>query len=195
MITAAHIIQMKINTAEMNLVKQMSMAACRGGVSRVRTGESRMGALFEDQLVGQVGTYAGHKFWFGHSYNYLVSRQMANIYPGSGDGGSDVVGANIDFKTSKIRSNRPLLDYRLVVRPHERTSGKIYVQLLAEITGATATVHILGWASDDMLTTLAQDGVFAGAYVLPAQELQALPPLRWSWIETAQQAQSTGVLK
>lgn len=193
MISEKDILRVPVNKNEMNLVIEMSRAACRGGVSRIRSSQDRQATLYEDQLVGQIGTYAGTKFWFGSSHNYLIARQVANLNPRAGDGGSDIIGANIDFKTSKIRSTRPLLDYRLVVRPRERSAGKVYVQLLVELSEFTAVAHILGWASDDMLPGIEVGGTFDGAHVLPVRELNPLPPLQWLWIETARQAQETMV--
>ena len=193
MVNDSDIRVLHINAPEMALIRLMARAAMRGGKSYIRASSERRATLETDQLVGQLGTYAGHKFWFGHSYNYLVSRQQANLNPNTGDGGSDIVGANVDFKTSLIRSDRPLLDYRLVVRPIERKPAKVYVQLLADIQQNTANVYILGWADDAMLPEPEREGVFQGACVLQARKLHPLPPLQWLWVETAQHALESGV--
>lgn len=181
----------RITSSEMNLVKMMARAAERGGVSHIRT-DDRAAMLGEDQIVGQIGALAGHKYWFGNIGGYLQSRHVANTYPDHGDGGSDVIGANIDFKASRIRSDRLLFNYHLPVRTHERSEGKIYVLVLVETDMETALTHLMGWATDDMLPEFAdRTGPLKGAYTLRASDLCPMPPIHWRWVDTAIAAQKT----
>lgn len=183
-------IQLHINAAEMRMIRLMAKAAERGGESKVRPSDERLQKMAEDQIIGQIGAYAGHRYWYGHSQGYLQSRHVCNLYPHMGDGGSDIIGANIDFKASRIRSTtRPLDQYNLAVRSKERHAGNVYVLILVETDLETATAHLMGWASDDMFPkTPASDGPLAGAFTIRADALMPLMPLQWKWVETATSA-------
>jgi len=185
MIDKPDIVRMTIRSYEMEFAYAMAEAAKIGGVSHVRGDEERGECLSEDQIVGQVGTLAGHRFMFGNANDYKVTRWYANRNPTVGDIGYDVTGCNVDFKTSLMRSpDRPPLDYNLLVRPRERHDDWIYMLLLVEkYSRAAASVLLVGWASTRMLPDeVATGGAFSGAYVLPARHLNPLMPLRW-WAE------------
>lgn len=186
---------MPISATEMNLVRLMAQAAERGGRSDIRTGDDRMTALKEDQIVGQLGTIAGHKYYYGHTAEYLKGRHMANIYPDQGDGGSDIIGANIDFKASLARStNRQLHEYNLVVRQRDLVPGRIFILVLVTsdeslTTARAVTTHLMGWATTDMFPSVPNsDGPLKGAYCIRADALMQLMPTQWLWVEQAIQA-------
>lgn len=177
MIRMEDIISISISPAELAFCREQARAAEIGGRSAVR-GSDRGAALAEDQIVGQIGTYAGHKLLFGDARLYRLSRYFANIYPTRGDGGSDVPGANVDFKASLRRAERPLLDYRLAVRPAERHAGMVYVLVLVERGYSCA--HIIGWLAESALPAEPEtSGMFAGAFIVQARALNAAMPLRW----------------
>jgi hypothetical protein len=183
-VTHDDIIRVEIPPVSMNTVAAMSAAACIGGKSQIR-GKDRKKNLKIDQLVGQVGQYAGSLWLFGSPDPYLQSRWVANQNPTTGDGGSDFIGSNIDFKASLVRnSSRDLLSYRLAVRPRERHDDWIYVLVLVTKLKKPNPVEacLIGWASDSMLPSHADTaGVFTGAFTLRAADLHPLPPLRWLW--------------
>ena len=169
---------MPLSPAEVAFCREQARSAEIGGRSQVR-GADRQTALVEDQMVGQIGTYAGHKLLFGNAQLYRLSRYFANIYPMRGDGGSDVPGANIDFKASLRRSpDRPLIDYRLAVRPAERHAGMIYMLVVVEADYTHA--HIVGWLAESALPAEPESaGVFAGAYVVKGGALNPVMPIHW----------------
>jgi hypothetical protein len=179
---------LQINPSEMRMIQLMAKAAERGGKSKVR--EDRWQNMTEDQLIGQIGAYAGHRYWYGHSQGYLQSRHVCNMYPDVGDGGSDIIGANIDFKASRVRSStRPLEHYNLAVRKGERHTGNVYVLVLVETDFESATAHLMGWATDEMFPEKpASDGPLAGAFCIRADALAPMMPLHWKWVEQAKSA-------
>lgn len=182
MITPEDIITVNLRKSEMNLIKRMAQQAEVGGRSQIRKGQDRSDNLSIDQLVGQIGTYVGCKYIQGDIKDYRVSRYYANKAPTVGDGGADITGSNIDFKASEIRNpNKDLMTYKLLVRPRERHDDWVYVLILvSDISEASSTAHILGWADTRMLPEQTEtSGIFKGAYVLPAENLKPLPPLRW----------------
>jgi len=178
------IIPWTIPPHEMPLIIRMARAACIGGSSNIR-GDNRMATLSEDQLVGQIGQYVGSLWLFGSTDSYVQARWIANQNPTVGDGGSDIIGANLDFKASRVRNKeRDLLSYRLAVRPRERHTGWVYVLILVtKLTrGEPVTAQMIGWAADAMLPVQPEiSGVFQGAFTLPGHKLNPLPPIHWLW--------------
>jgi hypothetical protein len=175
------VVPVSLTPAEVSLAKTMSRAAELGGQSSVRSSGARNRHLAIDQYVGVgLGELAGNKYFFDVAL-YRKSREIRNAKPRQGDGGSDSPGWKIDYRTS-IAKKQSLLSYNLVVRPQERHKGFVYVLLLvrdSHLRSYWPTVHLIGWASDDMLDGTERDyGVFDGAYVLPATSLKKIADLR-----------------
>lgn len=178
------IVSIEITKSDLSLIRKMATAACIGGYSNIRHSD-RMATLEEDQLVGQIGTYAGIKYLMGSVHQYMISRWYANQHPTNGDGGSDIPASNIDFKASLKRyPKKEMLSYRLPVRPRERHNGWVYILILVDpIVNERTTAHLIGWASDDMLPYAPEaEGPFEGAHVLVAKELKPLMPIKWAWL-------------
>lgn len=154
-----------------------------GGVSRVR-GSDRAASLVEDQLVGQLGTLALHKYLYGTTERYVFSRHAQNRFPDQGDGGEDLPGANVDVKTSVMRYGQDPWRYNLCVRPRERHADWVYILGLVSKEYVTdRLVHLLGWIGDAALPAEpATEGPLAGAFVVPAHTLVALPPIHYDWL-------------
>jgi hypothetical protein len=179
MITHFDISEIILTKRDMALAQRHAKNAEIGGTSHVRGKKDRRQSLGEDQLVGQLGTLAGHKLWFGTDYFYRLSRYHADLHPEIGDAGGDVPGANIDFKASKVRyPDKDFLTYRLPVRPAERHKNWIYVLVLVALEDRRA--YVVGWASDKMLPKEPEsEGVFKGAHIIVAKKLRPVPPIRW----------------
>jgi hypothetical protein len=184
-VTEDNIITWRIHPNDMSLIVRMAKAACIGGQSQIRNGQERQDALTEDQIVGQIGQYVGSMWLFGTANEYKRARWIANQNPTSGDGGSDLLGANIDFKASRVRHRgKDLLSYRLPVRPKERHVGWVYVLILVThmARGEPVIAKMIGWAMESMLPQQPEmEGVFRGAYTIPARELHPIPPIHWMW--------------
>lgn len=167
----------------MRIVERNSELASLGGVSQIRDRQDRQENLGIDQLVGQIGQYAGSRWLTGSSEQYRVSRWVANRNPELGDGGSDILASNIDFKASLVRNtSKSLLTYNLPVRQRERHTDWLYVLVLVTdvVPQKSAQAHLIGWATTDMLPEKPDDGgVFRGAYTIQAMNLNPLPPFRW----------------
>lgn len=126
---------------------------------------------------------AGHKYLTGSVDGYIRERYCQNKTPREGDGGEDVLGANIDFKASLWRF--PEGRYHLCVRPRERHSGWVYIHaLVPKFDVAANSVFLTGWASDDMLPDEPDsDGPLSGAFTIPVDELNEMMPIRWRWFQ------------
>lgn len=170
------------------LCQRIARHAEIGGRSRISAGEERAEYLSEDQLVGQLGTYAAVVQLCGSARPYVRAREIANADPTRGDGGSDVPGTNLDVKTSLARvPGREPEDYYLIVRPAEMHRGWVYVlALVVSLFGHYAVVSLVGWAAtEDFPGAPVYGGEFSGAYVLPGRKLNPIPPVRWPKVEYA----------
>lgn len=179
MATEQDFIRIKIGRAAYAFCYRQAEAAAIGGRSNFRTGGDRKANLLRDQLIGQLGAYAGHRYLFGHGHLYAISRWYQNRNPCQGDGGYDIPGANVDFKASRVGA-RPLIDYSLHVRPRERRRGWIYILVGVDVQEDGAEAILAGWAREEELPREPDpDGVFVGAYSMPVRDLHPLPPFRW----------------
>lgn len=151
-----------------------------------------MAAIGVDQLVGQLGTLALAKWMLGTCQGhaeYAKGREIANRAPTSGDNGADIIGCNVDVKTSLMRyRGRAPEEYNLPVRPKERHPSQIYVLALVEADldqdpseWTEVTVHLMGWITDEELPPGGNDERFGSASVVPAYDLHPLPPFRWAF--------------
>ena len=88
----------------------------------------------KDQITGQVAHMAGAIALFGSPYEYHRARGIANANQMIGEGESDVVGSNIDFKGSRMcgLTSDPL-EYHLPVRPNELRDHIKYYSILVEV--------------------------------------------------------------
>lgn len=173
-------IEIPVSEGMLRTAQRLGRAACIGGRSSVRDAEDRMDALEQDQIVGQLGQMALSLWKDGHLGEYLIQRAVANADPLRGDGGSDLVGSNVDVKASLMRSSDDPLSYRLPVRPAELHDGWVYV--LALVDPMMTRVWLVGWATSEDLEGVrpAIDGPFLGARCIPAVRLRPLPPIDWS---------------
>lgn len=166
-----------------------------GGASNIRSSAGeRMAEISVDQMVGQVGTLALSCWMLGKAAGYAEyarGRIAADRNPTSGDGGADILGTNIDVKSSLHRyAQKSPFEYNLLVRPQERHPGHVFVLGLVEIedpaarvdTWRTARVHLVGWATNEELRPPPQgDNPFGDAWRLRGKDLHPLPPFRWQF--------------
>jgi len=161
-----------------------------GGVSHIRDMESERGeTLSMDQLVGQIGEYTLSMYLFGEASRYYIQRMSANINPAIGDRGEDILGLNVDCKTSLMRHSEDPMQYHLLVRPKEKHLKWCYIHALVvpndgkNISASSPIkIHLTGWASDDDLPAEPkQDGPLKGAYALKVPDLNPLPNMTWAW--------------
>ena len=185
MVTSDQIIKLVFSPSDIATAKRNAGKASLGGVSRVREGADRQYALAIDQLVGQLGQIAGHRWLYGHPFDYARGRWYINRHPHVGDGGSDVACGNIDFKASLLRyPDKPLLDYHLLVRPAERHQNLVYIPIIVDLQedNTQGCAYVMGWATDSMLPESPEkEGVFQGAFALCCADIHPLPPFKWNW--------------
>jgi hypothetical protein len=166
----------------------MAKKAEIGGVSRLRCGKERTANLSIDQFVGVgLGELAGNKHFFTVK-DYYQSRASKNENPHLGDNGCDTLGFRIDYKASQAKKN-DLLSYNLLVRPHERHEGYVYVLILVKTFCLTPAelvkgpqhpeTYLIGWARDEMLPAEpVKSGIFSGAYRIAAADLNPIDDLK-----------------
>lgn len=177
MLSDNQILSFYVSPAELMLIKRYAQSTIRGGKSNIYADqEERMNNLSINQLVGQIGEYVGHIYWFGHSEYYQENRHQTAQKPYQGDGGSDVPGGNIDFKSSLLKGGHRL-NYHLYVREPELHENIVYVLVLVELINDGAMAHIIGWANDGLLRKREMIG---NRYEIPARDLYPLPPVSWS---------------
>ena len=164
-----------------------------GGKSSIR--ENRQDTLRIDQVIGHLGEYAGSVYLTGHPQEYyksqLFSQELHKYDAKLGDGGQDIIGLNLDFKTSKQYEDRSPLEHLLPVRPNELRKNWVYMLMIVmnnnghelDISGQAAIdISIVGWASSDMLPKqTTKSGTFKGAYCLPAKKLIQPMPIKWNY--------------
>lgn len=173
-----------IPSLELRAIKAMAIRAEIGGNSHIRERQDRIDNLSEDQLTGQLATYALHRYLYGDAWIYKIDRWNRNKNPYNGDGGYDVPGLNVDVKGSMVRTKLPLWEHRLAIRPAERHGGWVYVLALVINDTDTYRVNLMGWASDDMLPQNPDppNSAFSGAFTIKANQLMALPPFTYKWL-------------
>ena len=149
------------------------------GKSHVRSGTERQRNGLEDQLVGQIGEYGLAKF-FGVVGQYFERRDVINRNPWKGDGGSDLIGRAIDIKSSFMRASGDPSRYNLLVRPAERHKDNTYVLGLVTKTGDDSyKLYLVGYAYDsDLPNDPCAEGVFSGAFRIPAAKLRNIDELK-----------------
>lgn len=156
-------------TDELALIREMAQAAEIGGASHLRPTEERRVYLREDQLIGQLGTAAFHKWYYGDLAHYHSERQARNASPFEGDGGSDLEGLRVDVKTSLWRNQRrDVWDYHLWVRVGEVHDNWYYV--LAIVPPDQDAALLMGWARTSELSADAD-----GRLMRQARDLHELP--------------------
>lgn len=185
MITDINVCSTFVRPWEMSMLKAEARGWDFPGHSNVRGSEDRAANLRDDALTGMIGQYVGTKFLFGAVAldKFLVNRWHAGQHKFESDGGHDIDCANIDFKTSlRRKESKPLLEYNLVVRPEELYAGWVYILIIVDMFKQdNASAHIIGWATDAMFPPPATSGIFKGAHVLPARELNPVMPIRWDY--------------
>jgi len=178
-----------IDTQELRYTKSMAKAAEIGGNSNIRERGDRMAKIGIDQWIGQIGQYALSLYMFGSPDKYYQQRMISNMHPTVGDNGQDILGSNIDVKTSLMRYGLDPYKYRLAVRPKERHDGHIYILALVEPNVDKALslivplkVYLVGYAVDNELSTEPDsDGPFSGAFTVMSDMLHPMMPIQWHW--------------
>jgi hypothetical protein len=132
----------------------------------------------EDQIVAQLGHWAFCYWKDGDELAYLAHREACNELWWEGDGGTDVLGLNVDVKASLMRSSPDAWRYNLLCRSPEPAS----VYVLALVPTEMDRVHLMGWATGESLleTEPVSYGPLEGARAIPALQLFPLPPFRWT---------------
>lgn len=179
MLRDTDIISVKLTKEHADAARRHAGVSSFGGESNIFRGAERQTRCLSDNVVGHLGQVALHLYLFGGLERYEMSRWVQNQFPRIGDGGVDALGLRLDVKTSDVRTGLALLGHRLLVRPKERHAENVYVLALLQ----SPFVHLIGWARDtDLPQSPSTEGVFAGAYVLPARMLHPLLPLRYAWL-------------
>ncbi len=188
MVTEQDVFSMEITPADMQIIRPMAALQRKVGQggSQFRPLSDRIANHHQDSEIGMIGTYAGLKYLTGSPHQFYQARWFQNLMPYTGDGGSDVPGANIDFKARCWRhESLGLFDHKFAVRPKERHPNWIYIHLVIKpLIDDYTTVYFVGWLRDGMLPAKPeqrQESVFRGAFVLAARRLNPLPPITWAW--------------
>ena len=170
----------QLNKPRLDLARYFAKFACIGGVSRVRSGNSRQNNLKEDQMIGQIGELCLSLYYDNSLVGYISARKSKNKNPTLGDKGSDLPGILVDVKTSWKTPSRAFLDHRLAVRPDERHVNCIYILALTDINNIkideSCKCVFVGWLPDSGLPDKPHlSGEFRGAYLVNGSDLNPMP--------------------
>ena len=186
-------ITIEVSKSEISFIVILAKMAMIGGKSNIYNDEIRKRKLEIDQLVGQLGEWALHTYWHGHSMEYYKSRWYRNQTPKAGDLGSDIIPLNVDVKASLRRdSEKPLESYHLFVLPREFKKDWVYIPAICDAVIEyhdnntikkvhSALVHMLGWATAEMLHPPGTHSHYKKPFWLKANELKDLIPIKSLW--------------
>ncbi len=138
-----------------------------------------------DQIAGQYGELALHKFFFGSTEGlkrYYKQRVERNENKYAGDDGSDLwfpekPEYRADAKTTTMRRSQDPLTYNLIVRPRDFHEDTNYVLLLRP--KRESFILLVGWCNtSDLPDEVNTGGLFRGAYTKPAIDLTPMNQMR-----------------
>jgi len=185
MLTPRHLIEFDIPDMVMPSLYEHAKMKCLSYNSKVRKREDYTDEqLFEDNLMGAIGTYVG--VWVQTGSNLLYYRHMEETGDRlEGDGGTDIPGARVDCKCSYRRTDLRLGRHRLAVRPDELHEDTVYVLVICdEYSEDGAEGWLMGWMYDwEILENYHHHGKFGDAYCVYAELLHPMPNPRWGDME------------
>ena len=141
------------------------------------------------------GEYAGNVHVLGSvigPQKFDENRKYMNANPKTDDLGSDIIGYQIDVKTSFMRGSQDFIDYCLPVPKKDRykPEGKhkglpeiaFVLGLVKEahlhIVNELLIVHLIGWAWDhDLPNFVMADGIFENKYIIDVPCLRPMSEL------------------
>ena len=168
-------LKIKLSSQEIELVKKYSVNAELGGKSNIRSDTNRRSTLAGDQLTAQLGEAALSKFMTGSVDLYEKTRQERDLDKWHGDKGSDLLGYNVDVKTSRARRGLDF-PYNLWVREREYHEDTIYFLAIVS-EDDDSSVFFLGWCLGSEIKSKTDD-----RYEKNSRELRSMEPLA-SWFK------------
>jgi hypothetical protein len=180
MISGELLIHWEVEKMVMPGLSQIAKTKMLGFSSNVRDKIKRK-QLWEDQLVGYMGQMIVVQHLTGS--NELFYRDVEELGSSPvGDGGSDVLGARVDVKTSLMRHSPDWHKYNLLVRPKEFHADTVYVQnLVYSYSDEGAFGVIVGWLYADEIRgrCVKNEKRFGDAYCVPVTNLHPFMNCRW----------------
>ena len=180
MVSPEHIINWSVHEMQMPGLREHARMKCLGLGSKIRGMDFTDEQLFQDQLIGVTCTLVGIKAVTGS--NELYYRHIGETGDKwTGDGGTDIPGARVDFKGSLMRASDDPLNYSLLIRPREFHERTTYILILVkEIGDEGAYGHIVGWMDSWEIAKMTEPDVrFGDALCIPARKLYPFPRFRW----------------
>lgn len=180
MVNQSQVITVVIYKREMEKVREEAKKAVDSikGYRTIRDQRDKA-ELEKDIFIGLLGEYGGVKHLFGDTSLFFKGREKINKDPVAGDGGSDVLGANIDFKASAVPYNQSLLHLHLIVPEKEYRPETVYVFAGVDIKEDEAIVRLVGWeVGRDLKRGIFQ--LYPDRYAKKLREINPLLPVRWN---------------
>jgi hypothetical protein len=150
----------KFDEDEMESIMSNAQKATMYGGSQIRSASSRQATCGDDQIAGQLGELALHKFFYGKDgfKYYQQSRDKRNANPKKGDGGRDLFDGekhlDADVKCTRLQYGAKAIRYNMVVPEKEFYKDWVYIAAFCgktdESTDKNDAVILAGWiyASD-----------------------------------------------
>lgn len=142
------IVRIDFNYAELQTIAGYA-GSYQINTQRFWKGKSREKTIAFDQFTGHLGEAALSKFFTGSIELHCRTRDERDKNPFEGDGGQDLLGYDIDIKTS--RAKQPAgYNYSLIVEKSLFNPGWRYVFALVH-PEESRHVYLMGWTQGDLM--------------------------------------------
>ncbi len=184
MIGEGHLIKWVLSAKTMEIMRGNAETKCLGLSSSVRRKKTRKNdeELFEDQLIGCMCSYAGNYKMTGTAERYFQHMESTGDSL-TGDGGTDIAGARVDFKGTLIRRiGKHPLSFHLAIQPEEFHQDTLYVLALVvsyheEMAFGWLVGMMEAWEIEIFSRPVPE--LFGEAFAVKAPELHPVPKMRW----------------
>ena len=176
----------KFNEEELKELNSNAGEATLGGNSQVRSSADRSKTCSSDQLVGQMGELALHKFAFGDRgfEFYKKSRAKRNATPHRGDDGQDFFDGekhiDIDVKCTRLKEDAKAIRYNMVVPSKEFYHDWIYVQAFCGMANGKEkndAIVLVGWCISEDIAEMRDFKGYGNRHFCGVHELRPMSEL------------------
>jgi len=176
-----------ITEEELEVVFENAKKATLNGTSQIRSGANRKATCGTDNLAGQLGELALHKYFYGENgfEFYKQAREIRNANPKAGDGGRDLFDGkkhlNVDIKCSRLKLGAKAMSYNMVVPEKEYHLKWVYIAAFCGMnkdgTEKNDKVVLTGWVKSEDISKLRDFKGYGDRHFCQVSELRPLDSL------------------
>lgn len=172
------------STEDLDTIAKLGRCIAQGGASEVHHDDlqRRAADLEENNQDHAVGALAVGLYFRGPTGAAEVAKSLAARIGSGGTHLFPIPGLYVNCKASHWRTKQGLAHHHLLLRPRSMHANATYVMCIVPPPQFRFLI-LVGYATAEMLPAQVESRLgnpFYGAYVLSAQELQSLPPLKWT---------------